>query len=251
MNWMMWAAPVMILSGCAKDPVSACEEYYAVNEACSNQALGTTAGVETTETTGTSVCGLFAGLKGSEKKEAVHMFNCMTEAIISADCSTIEGYNTGATAAATCGSLAPSTSATTGANTGAATGSATSTNSSTGSAGISLTPSDCCAFEHTVGATTCPQEIGSISFRNDTTDTASHSVLCQPLYGASVVAFVRPTGGPANTSITGPLQTGTEDYTIQFTCGESYAFSVNCTATLQEAEGTLHEVDFQISGSFL
>jgi hypothetical protein len=246
MKWMLWGTTVIVLSGCAKDAFSACEHYLAVSAACAAQAGASSTADSTTSTV--DFCAPYDGLTGPANKDAANMFNCMMETLVAADCFTVDGYLAGQTAALACGDGAVPTGSVPGTTTlSTATGSTTPT----GSANIAITPTDCCTFEHSGGNTPCPQEVGSISFTNSDTETASHTVSCQLVYDTSLVEFQRSTTEAPQPAINGPLPTGTQTYSILFNCADNMPFSTSCTAEFNDAEGTTQTRDFQVTGTFL
>ncbi len=97
----MRAAPFVIvplLAACGKDPVAACEDYFAASDACRVEALGPDSGGQDP----TAFCAAHEDLKGDDRKVAVEAYQCAAAAFDDADCSTADGFNQAAADAGVC-----------------------------------------------------------------------------------------------------------------------------------------------------
>lgn len=101
MKRFAWAAPLLILAACGKDPVAACEDYIAAANDCISESAGTaTTGAATLDAS--AFCQAYDGLKGDDAKTAVDAFDCATAAYGAADCSDPTAVADAATEAGTC-----------------------------------------------------------------------------------------------------------------------------------------------------
>lgn len=101
---------LLLLAACSSDPVTACEDYIAADNACATEAYG---GTENTQGAvsgiggGASCDGLYGELKGKEAKTAASAFTCFAETLDGADCSTPQAYFDALDAACDCEDAVP------------------------------------------------------------------------------------------------------------------------------------------------
>jgi hypothetical protein len=100
------------------------------------------------------------------------------------------------------------------------------------------------SFTHTVGATTCPQEIGSFTVTNNTTANATVRAS-----GAAQLDYVPPAGSVGVGSLTTTVGPGASVIRVRFNCSSATPFSNTITVDASNAQGSATQT-FKVTGTF-
>src|SRR5690348_4327178 len=105
MRFVTMTAACLAFAGCGGDPKAACEDYVAAYKTCATDAYGDqTTGAQTAIDAAypDTFCDAYDGLSGDAKKAAVDLFDCYTEKLDAADCSTTDGLTAYSTSLGDC-----------------------------------------------------------------------------------------------------------------------------------------------------
>lgn len=110
---------------------------------------------------------------------------------------------------------------------------------------VSITATDI-SFEHVVSTSPCPQEIGTVTLTNSTSQTASWSLST----GGTNLGFAAPgQANPTNGSLSGSLQPGQSiEITVHFNCGQASPFTQQFTTSITAGSDTASETS-TVSGN--